>query len=420
MWKNVLLFWLICCLCISVVYNISHIRPRGSRTVNVTMTHDTRDDVQVHDSLFSHVDYIVYSGDQKLKHYLKSCGALESQFTTSRDTSKPGLYFICLNDAFEFKHPDHQISNDVQNVKNSFIQWSHIVLEGSMDNVTSTLFGGLCTGTIHDMRVYLYNSDMHIDRPFIYKPLSSTQHNKPQCLAMIEGCAKREAFSKKQCKWLCDMEGVESFYVLGNEHQSRITIDIVDHKVVVPCKDNYLNLCQKSFFLYKAANILIQNNTLFDQVACVLKTDDDIEIKNHLIHWMKPHMNQYMYWGNVRHKKAHASDHFMKRAQESKAFRDEIKNKYPQLLDHKVWIDKVDYTNGGCTIIHKNAIHHILNNPDLFIEMPENQLLENYKKDNYMKNIPAFEDVCVGMALSRSDVYPTHVNIKPVFHWDGL
>lgn len=424
MWKNVLLFWLTCCLCISIVYNIASIHPKGSKIVEVTKPAPAPvHNVSSYETFFNLIDYVVYTGDQKLKYYLKSCGALECQLRTSQNMQENGVYFVCLNNEFKFDQDIFQLSHIYQNIQKSHIQWSHIVFEGDICNDRPTLFQGLSLGTINTMDVYLYNNGSHLsNQKFIFvQHMENTQtYTKPLCLAMIEGCIKREPSAVKQCKWLYDMDGIESFYVVGSENQRDITVDIVSHKITVPCKDNYLNLCQKSYYLYKTADLLINNNSNFDNVKCVLKTDDDIVIKNNVLSWMKMYMDQYMYWGNVRHKKAHASNHFIKRSQESISFRRELEQLYPQLLHHKVWVDQVSYTNGGCTIVHKDALCHIVKNHDIFPEMPEQYILEQYKHKDYIANIPAFEDVCVGMALSRANIQPQHVNIKPVFHWEGL
>lgn len=420
MWKNVVIFILACSLCISIVFNTSHHckYPKGTQTKHIE---NVIKPVIHYTNIFKNVDYVVYTGNEQLKQYLKTYGARDEQFTTTQHFDTSGIYFVCLEDSFSFNQKVGEIDNNMGIILEYNIEWSHIIFNGNVSDITSTWFEPLSTGNVGHIDVYLYNNRVD-NKKFVYTNLFTNvkPYSKPVCLAMIEGCQKRESYAQKQCEHLSSMDNIESFYVVGDESLTDIKIDLTKRKVTVPCKDNYINLCQKSYYLYKVFNMLTKSNPNFENVRCVLKTDDDIDIRDNLAEWMKPYMDKHMYWGKVNFKNAHASNHFFKRAKISQSFHDELTNIYPHLLKYKVWVDTVDYTNGGCTFVHKNAISHILDNHDLFKEMPEYSLLDSSVVNGFLVDLPAFEDVSVGTALSRANIHPQHVDILSVFHWDGI
>lgn len=150
--------------------------------------------------------------------------------------------------------------------------------------------------------------------------------------------------------------------------------------VYLPCGDHYEDLTQKTLLAIKW---VCENMVDFD---FILKTDDDIKIKNGILNLIKE--NKHCdYFGEVVRGGYYSSWHF------GKCFKE---------AEQRVYVPDIEYCKGAAYFLSKEAALLLSQN--------------FYDKEH----LSIFEDVSVGNILYSNKIYPQPVNIRKYFIWDMI
>jgi hypothetical protein len=153
----------------------------------------------------------------------------------------------------------------------------------------------------------------------------------------------------------------------------------------------------------------------------VFFTDDDIKITPGNLYAKFQAECDSPYWGFVRDHKENVSSHFQFKFNESSVIQKLITNTYPTLLTCKVAVPTVSYCPGGGFYLRQDVLPLLASESDLFGPFPEtNSELEYYKVNNVLEGLCAFDDLNVGVALHRHNIYPKSVQISDIVYWEGL
>lgn len=235
-------------------------------------------------------------------------------------------------------------------------------------------------------------------------------------------CQSRYKQNSKQIstlKTLCSKYPIMYFSYFANELQTEDYIyNVADNVIVFKCKDDYLNVSHKMGLMFKFLQSLVINE--YPNLKGILFTDDDVVIYPSLFYSFLNTYQHELYWGNVAVSSSD-SKHIKYKINENKQLCDNIKEHYPALAQYNINPTKVRFCSGGGFFLQTQVLHHLVAQTDLFTSFPkDNEKLLSFLKDGKFENLNVFDDVNVAVALARINIFPKHVPVKRILHWDNM
>jgi predicted nucleic acid-binding Zn finger protein len=189
---------------------------------------------------------------------------------------------------------------------------------------------------------------------------------------------KKSTFREKQRQHLLSTNNGKFifYYFIGDTNlESDYLVDEINNIVYLKVPDNYESLSLKTYYAMK----FISEN--YPNITGVFKTDDDIDLDLEKISKCIEYFKLTPYFGLSNKSNSYDSTYHFGKCESL------IMNRKP------IHIPDCSYCAGGGYYVSKSSINNILNNLDIFKEI-------------------IFEDVAVGVAMNKSGIFPTYVNVK--------
>lgn len=232
-------------------------------------------------------------------------------------------------------------------------------------------------------------------------------------LILIKTCApRRDRYPDNEQRWqqVCEQNQAQYFYYFGDPTiQQPFVLDETEHTLRVKTEDDYMNLSHKFGQMVHWLLMYTELNGRCQELDGIFFTDDDIEVVTEAWGPMVEKYADYPYWGNKAANTTTTSTWFQTKMEQSDLVSATIREKYPSLMTTPVEISSEPYCSGGGFYLTMPAVRLLAHHMDLFAPFPKsNDELLLLADKGVLKNVCAFDDYQVGVALQRNHLTPKH------------
>jgi hypothetical protein len=187
--------------------------------------------------------------------------------------------------------------------------------------------------------------------------------------------------------------------------------------ITLRCKDGYLNLCHKFNQLLHVLRNILHINKSFRAIKGILFIDDDVHVDASKIYPFLKANEEKRYCGHVIQSNTTTS-HIKYKAATSQLVLAQVQD-FPGLFKHDLSVHAVKYCAGCGFYVRYDTMMLLSDANDLFAPFPSTQLqLDGYLVDNtYSISLCVIDDLNIGAALARLNIFPEDVNIRDVVSW---
>lgn len=196
--------------------------------------------------------------------------------------------------------------------------------------------------------------------------------------------------------------------------------DVMRKQIALRCKDDYFNLCHKFGLMMSVTDRLVETSTYFSSIHGVFTTDDDITFGSEFTYWLEQSKDALVK-GKVVETETPYSTYFQDKSQLHEWMKNQCKQQFPSLLNHRIFTGLETYVAGGGIYMNRKLLPLFRVLPDEFMPFPETeQDLQKHihADDDLIHNVCAFQDMNVGKFFYRMGIPLESTDLTGVVHWE--
>ncbi len=254
------------------------------------------------------------------------------------------------------------------------------------------------------------------------------KQKKIEFLILIKTCLPRLKSNKKQLEilaYLADNFPIDYIFYYGNPEQKEDALYNEQSKILtVKTKDDYLSLPSKVGSMFKFLFNFIQcNDTLNNNLAGILMTDDDIDLLNPENFYSFLNQRKHNpFWGKIASytKDINLSRHIIEKCKISKSLQDLVRTFYPLLETIPISVPKVTFVAGGCLFLNLETLLQLCQLDSFFTAFPTPENLKYHLSltKDYYQNLNVFDDTNIALALQSIGIYAKNEDISKLVFWE--